>query len=131
MFRMVSQWVTCTSHDLYITSTSFVHHLYITITSLTNNKLMAKLARAVFLEDMFLETMRFHRLEGCQRSVCCSGRVLCISRSWWWGRGWHRIRWAEQNIRRKFELAVGAQEKVLNALASQDGLERERALETL
>lgn len=92
---------------------------------------MAQFARAVFFEDVLLETVGFHGLEGCQGPVGRSGRVVCFSGDWGWGWRWHRIRGAEQHIGGKFEFAVGTQEKILNALAPQNGFERQRAFEAL
>lgn len=90
---------------------------------LTYNKLMANFTRIVFLEDVFLETVGLHGLEGPQGLVEGSGGGFCFKGNWGWRRGWHGIRRAEQDIGGQLELITRAQKKVLHALAAQDGLE--------
>lgn len=90
---------------------------------LTYNKLMANFTRIVFLEDVFLEAVSLHGLEGSQGLVKGSGGGFYFGGSWGWRGGWHGIRRAEQDIGGQLELITRAQKKVLHALAAQDGLE--------
>jgi hypothetical protein len=102
----------------------------------TNNELMAQLARAGSLEDMFLEAVQSHWFDRCQgawdwaRGGGWGGQAPVCGHGWWRGRGqrgWGR----QQHLGRALELRARAKEEVLHTLTSEDGLEGERALESL